>query len=236
MKRILTSAITLISALTFNAQAEDYKNLDLFDHKVLTMILESDNYPLIKSEIYSEDLNDVMSSIHKISMDDKAKDIAPELSRSMVEIIKYNNPRLASYWDNKVSMKGMIINQSDTIFDMERIKYSSPEYATKSLGYNDLGIYEQENPIYTNEIPATSKHRMREGLPPVGPDGKDILVCRFLYLTEAPYYEMTYSDAERLIPKLNSNMTLSQACISSSVHMSTYWNHRVNDFNTNNRY
>ena len=130
----------------------------------------------------------------------------------------------------------MIVNQADSLFDLERMKFSSPEYASKKVANTGLSIYEQQSPIYTHEIPETSLLRMIKGKPAVGPDGKNILICRLVHFTDAPYYEMAYSDAISLVSSHKTNMTLSQACISSTKHMSIYWRHRANDFKVTNRY
>lgn len=236
MKKILLSGLILLSSSTSFANSEDNLNLDLFDHKILEFITESNEYPSLRGNIFAEDLNDVLKSISKISKMDPSKEMTDKLSFFTEEIIKKQNPKLHNYWDEQVSTKGILINQANSIFDLERIKYSKPEYATKEIGDTGYSIYEQQNPIFTNEIPSTSRHRMMKGMPGIGPDGKDIVICRLLHSSHAPYYEMAYTDAERLLKKMDSDMSFSQSCIFSTKHMARYWQYRVEDFNPRNRY
>lgn len=236
MKKSLLS-IALIASSFANAYDDiETADLSLYDQKILTMVIESQDYPDVKQELFSENPDNVMMSLRNISRGKDAITLSAIISESLTDVLKNSYPRLNSYWEDRVSMNGMIINQSDSIFDLERIKYSSPEYSSKRLGNTGLNIYEQQKPIYTNEIPETSQYRMRKGNPAVGPDGKNILICRLTHFSDAPYYEMTHSDAQRFIFASKTDMSLSQSCITSSKHMSIYWKHRVNDFKVQNRY
>lgn len=234
MKKILLSSLIFLSPLS--ALADDNLELDLYDQKILSLITESKDYPSLRGDLFSENLNDVLGSIAKISKMDPSKEMTNNLSFYVEKIMKIQNPKLKSYWDEKVSMKGIIINQANSLFNLERIKYSTPEYATKEVGNTGYHIYEQQSPIFTKELPETSRLRMAKGKPAIGPDGKDIVVCRFLHSTDAPYYEMTYTDAENLLSKMNSNMSFSQSCIFSSRHMAKYWQYRVEDFKSKSIY
>jgi hypothetical protein len=236
MKKSLLSIAILLSSFANANDGIKSGNLSLYDQKIITMAIESQEYPDIKKELLKEDYNKVLISLQNISKETESIKLSSIISESIESVLKNQYPRLNSYWEDKVSVNGMIINQSDSLFDLERMKFSTPEYSSKKIDGTELSIYEQQSPIYTNEIPETSLLRMVKGKPGVGPDGKNILICRFVHFSDAPYYEMSYSDASSFIFSNKTNMTLSQACISSTKHMSTYWRHRVNDFKITNRY
>lgn len=127
----------------------------------------------------------------------------------------------------KSSYAGMTVYKKDSLFDMERLRFENPEFEIKKKS-NMLNSY---NPIFEEEIPQTTLHRMSMGLPGIGPDNKNILVCRFFSLEGASYFEISTSDAERMLNYTQSKSTIDEACLISNEYTYPYWEKRLSEMN-----
>jgi hypothetical protein len=86
----------------------------------------------------------------------------------------------------------------------------------------------------TIEGQRSSLLRMKDGLAPIGPDGKPILLCRMFNTPKSSFFEITETESGKFIAMTNSGMSKQDACISYSSANSKYWKLRLKTLYDNN--
>jgi hypothetical protein len=181
------------------------------------------NYSDIITKYYSandEVKGKMRYALYEVGKNIKNADIATQIDSFAMTYLKHDNARMVEYWQESVDFNGMRIYQNDSLFDLERINIPMlSEHLNKSLPNKDS----------TRDNPMTSLHRMTLGLPAVGPDNKNIVICRITYDSKAAYYEMSRTDAVETLIYLNTGMSFGEACLNHKF-MKGYWLQRKGHF------
>lgn len=154
---------------------------------------------------------------------------ASDKSYFMVYLLKQKFPKAKTYWEDSKEWNGLSVSLSNGLIDPETVPF----------GHSDMKERKGQRTTYLEATPfiesasfaMTNRHRMRSGLPAIGPDNRQMVLCRLLQDRDATYYEMAQSDAVNLITETQSGMNLDQACLSQSLTKS-YWKNRATDFET----
>lgn len=159
-------------------------------------------------------------ALYEVGKTNKNNDLSAQIDSFAMTYLKHDNARMVEYWQESVDFNGMRIYQNDSLIDLERINIPLlSEHLSNSLPNKDS----------TRDNPMTSLHRMTLGLPAVGPDNKNIVICRITYDSKAAYYEMSRTDAVDTLSYLNTGMSFVEACLNHKF-MKGYWLQRKAHF------
>jgi hypothetical protein len=159
-------------------------------------------------------------ALYESSKHNSDANIAANIDSLAVTYLKHDNARMVEYWTESVTFNNMLIYQNDSLIDLERINIPMmAEHVSSSLPNKDAA----------RDSPMTSLARMMYGWPAVGPDNKNIVVCRMTYSDNAAYYEMSRTDAVSTLTYMNSGMSFNEACLNHEF-MKSYWVQRKAHF------
>lgn len=143
-----------------------------------------------------------------------------ELSESDIhahiyEQIVMHHPGMTGYWDRKVKFGDAMIYQNHKLYDMERQKYFAVDLADIPVKHTIQKSGDTRTARGGERT--TSGLRLSQGRPALDPNGDEIVICRLVEDSRAPYYELAKIDAIRLLKITKSGMTLEEACLDNSL-------------------
>lgn len=184
---------------------------------------------LIKSDYMDKKPWLVFHYLHSLDQWSEYPVKAIDKSYFMMHLIKYKYPRSRSYWKESQEWNGIAIKKSNNLISPETVPIATPELSEINGKRTTMKL---ASPFIESAPSAmTNRHRMRSGFPPVGPDNRLMVICRFIQDRGATYHELAHSDAQAMIDETQSGMSLSQACLSNKL-AENYWVNRALDFET----
>lgn len=130
----------------------------------------------------------------------------------------------SSLYLKETSWDGVKVFQSDDLLNLSSMNY--PRITLHATDENGFQIVQGGWDAATIETFGSSASRMAAGLPPVGPDGQSIILCRITNNVDAPLYEMSYNDSAFYLNTFQSNMYHKEACLSDAA-TAGYWINRI---------
>jgi len=112
----------------------------------------------------------------------------------------------------------------NSIVDLNRVSIGSVDFETIKVNNHYL-INERSETWHVNDT-FLSKTLMRQGYPAIGPDGKEIQLCRLFNNKNATFYEISSSTVKTFIEASHSKMTVNEACIQYPGALKSYWEKR----------
>lgn len=113
-----------------------------------------------------------------------------------------------AYWNKVDVYEGTTVFKRNMLIDVDAVNYHDGS---------------KENMPYVNRL------AMLEGVAPVGPDGKQVELCRIVESKNASYFEMASTDVRPILSLLESDMDIQTACLSKEL-AANYWKARHGDF------
>lgn len=132
---------------------------------------------------------------------------------------------LSGFWDARAHFGATIVYQSNGLYDMSRIPP-----AAVTLGEIEGAQYVLHDGNSANAYApglATTAALMKHGLPAIGPDGGDLIVCRLMGPAASPYFEMSRSLFASAIERFSLSGSDSDLCLPTQTG---YWSERRGDF------
>lgn len=184
---------------------------------------------LIKEDYMGDKPWLVFHHLHHIDHWSESPIPANDKSYFMAHLIKHKFPQARQYWRDTHDWNDITVHLSATLINPEVVPVSQAQMEEKQ---GKRTTYLEATPfIESATFAMTNRHRMRTGLPAIGPDNRPMVLCRLLRDRDAPYYELAQSDARDLIIETQSGMSLDQACLTQTLTKG-YWKLRARDFET----
>lgn len=214
-KPIKLAVIGLVSALSMSASAislganNSIEDFEEFDWK-------GASYEEVQGEFSA------YSDFMRVS---ESQDVYRLKEKWLVNFIIESHPGMEGYWNDVYHFDSMSIVHADRIIDLERsvVDHSimgarmHPGSAQYSPRISDGAEYPELK---------TSLARMRSGMAPIGPDNKPMILCKLNDDPRASYFEVSQTEAWKLLNVLGTGMTTKQACMSESM-IPYYWKERA---------
>lgn len=145
-------------------------------------------------------------------------------------------PQFAGYWDNVAMWQNIPIYQNHDLYDMDRISLPKRmEFPKTKISFIDDGnSYAMVNGNMnglSHSPYGRSETLMKNGHPGIGTDGEPVQICRLIQSKNAPYVELSYSDARSLYPIIGKGNQATDCLTQSLTH--DYWQARRADFFNN---
>lgn len=232
MKKLNLLLVGFMSIIVANATASErsiYFNRGFINDAISGSLSDED----LKGYIDKQGHEKLFQSIHSYADGSSEPKEIKELDSTMIRILEDKYPNMKGNWTQEKPYGGVTIAQNDNLYDLERVKFSNPEFSSGNFGVTEQKI--GNAPIFDKEIPQTSYHRMMNGLPAVGTDGEDVRICRIIRSEHAKYYEFSHVEFLNAIKIVGEDMTIDQACLTNGKYISEYWKLRKDDFKIVNR-
>jgi hypothetical protein len=155
-----------------------------------------------------------------------SKKSSPEMYERFLKQLEQKDSRFINYWNKKSEWNGNVVYQNNSLFDMERFETISPKLQSYNRGIVD---YTSSSIISSGIDFENSVTKMMHGKPAIGPDNKEIVLCRMVNAANAPYFEMSKTDFDVVYGLAGSRTPQGVLCL-RSLFASSYWKQRKADF------
>lgn len=155
-----------------------------------------------------------------------SKKSSPEMYERFLKQLEQKDSRFINYWNKKSEWNGNVVYQNNSLFDMERFETISPKLQSYNRGIVD---YTSSSIISSGIDFENSVTKMMHGKAAVGPDNKEIVLCRMVNAVNAPYFEMSKTDFDVVYGLTGSRTPQGILCL-RSLFASSYWKQRKADF------
>ena len=141
-------------------------------------------------------------------------------------LLRWTQPGKSYDWKSskKLESQGKFIYQQDSLIDLERIKVAYASYGEATGIIHKFSIADTSKP--KNIFIGTSQRRLSLGMPPIGPDNEEVVVCKIGRSSMAPYVEISKTQQSHF----SSTTGISFSYCLTGKDKSSYWKARYNDF------
>lgn len=142
-----------------------------------------------------------------------------------LNMLRWVEPGRSYDWKYGVKVRGnAVAYQQDSLVDLDRTQAIQQSFEATTEQGRGYQVQDASRPVHL--VPATSARLLSEGLAPIGPDNRPILLCRLGTGSQAPYVEMTQGQRMRLSGATGLEMN---NCLTGSL-ATEYWKSRYSDF------
>lgn len=174
-------------------------------------------------------LKGALRAVKELEQLEATKDVTPA-EALIIEMLsqKYN---LGDRWKTKYKFIENAVWANNSIIDLNRVELGKVTFRQVQAG---ITIQYDISRGMNIEGQRSSSGRMADGLSPIGPDGKPILLCRMFNTEKASFFEITQSERKNFLKMTQSGMKTQDACLTYGSALSKYWKERLRTFYDSN--